>query len=415
MSINTVAVVGLGYIGLPTAAILASKDIKVIGIDVNTHTVDAVNRGDVPFIEPDLAAYVAGAVTHGTLRATSKPEPADAFIVAVPTPFKAGMKPDLSYIEEAAKALAPCLRGGELVVLESTSPPTATAQMAKWILDARPDLSIDGDDGTIVHFAHCPERVLPGRIMIELVMNSRVIGGLTREAGERARELYRVFCQGDILLTDATTAEMTKLAENTFRDINIAFANELASICDRTGVDVWELIALANNHPRVQILRPGPGVGGHCIAVDPWFLIDANPESANLIRAARQTNDAKPRIVVNSIIESVRKYAPQSVALIGLTFKSDVEDTRESPSMRIAEEVATQCDHVQFYLVEPHLDELPPSLARLPNTTLCASIPMTTDLAFELVNHQSVPDETYKRAGNVVSFVRNVDSIGEPS
>jgi len=291
MGISSVVVVGLGYIGLPTAAILASNDVKVVGVDVNPRTVDAVNRGDVPFVEPDLATYVAGAVKQGTLRASGAPEPADAFIVAVPTPFKDDHKPDLSYIESAVRALAPLLYGGELVVLESTSPPGATEQMARWIIEERPDLSLDGADGRPqIHVAHCPERVLPGRVMIELVTNDRIVGGLTPEAAERARELYGIFCQGEILLTDAVTAEMAKLVENSYRDVNIAFANELSLISDKLGIDVWELIRLANHHPRVNILQPGPGVGGHCIAVDPWFIVDADPEQARLIRTAREVN-----------------------------------------------------------------------------------------------------------------------------
>ena len=236
MGINTVEVIGLGYIGLPTAAILASKDVNVVGVDVNSATVEAVNRGDVPFVEPDLAMYVAGAVQQGTLRATDTPEPADAFIIAVPTPFRGDHEPDLSYIEAAAKAVAPQLRGGELLILESTSPPGATRKMAEWVLEVRPDLGLDGVDGRPqIHVAHCPERVLPGRVMIELVTNDRIVGGLTPEAAEMAKELYTIFCQGEILLTDSTTAEMAKLVENSFRDVNIAFANELSLIADLVG------------------------------------------------------------------------------------------------------------------------------------------------------------------------------------
>ncbi|SDS19105.1 UDP-N-acetyl-D-mannosaminuronic acid dehydrogenase [Paraoerskovia marina] len=393
MSISTVAVIGLGYIGLPTAAILASNDVKVIGVDVNTATVDAVNRGDVPFVEPDLATYVAGAVTHGTLRATTTPEPADAFIVAVPTPFTDDMKPDLTYIEAAAKSIAPCLRGGNLVILESTSPPKATERMAAWILEERPDLSLDGTDNRpIIHFAHCPERVLPGRIMVELVTNDRVVGGLTVEAAEVARNLYRVFCQGEILLTDATTAEMTKLAENTFRDVNIAFANELASICEKVDVDVWELIRLANHHPRVEILRPGPGVGGHCIAVDPWFIVDAAPKRARLIRRARKLNDRKPRQVAKTIAHASMQANAQKIALLGLAFKPDIDDLRESPAVQVLENLRT-LSPLPILVIEPHIDRLPNSLAKLSNVQLVTIDGLEhADVVARLVAHHEFDD-----------------------
>ncbi|MDO8149352.1 UDP-N-acetyl-D-mannosamine dehydrogenase [Isoptericola sp. b515] len=371
MEINTVGVVGLGYIGLPTAAILASKDVKVTGMDVNPATVEAVNRGDVPFVEPDLATYVSGAVQLGTLQATATPAPADAFIIAVPTPFRGNHEPDLSYIRAAAEAVAPQLNGGELVVLESTSPPGATQQMADWILAARPDLSLDGSDGrSVIHVAHCPERVLPGRVMIELVTNDRIVGGLTPAAAQHAKELYSVFCQGQILLTDAVTAEMAKLVENSFRDVNIAFANELSLIADRLKIDVWELIELANHHPRVNILRPGPGVGGHCIAVDPWFIVDAAPEQARLIRAAREVNDSKPEWVVDKVIEAVAGIENPTVVALGLSFKKDIDDLRESPARTIVAEVADRLPDGQIQVVEPHVDGLPPELANRRNVGL---------------------------------------------
>ncbi|GAA1731213.1 UDP-N-acetyl-D-mannosamine dehydrogenase [Isoptericola hypogeus] len=373
MELSTVGVVGLGYIGLPTAAILASQDVKVIGVDVNPATVEAINRGDVPFVEPDLATYVAGAVQHGTLRATDVPEPADAFIVAVPTPFAGDHVPDLSYIEAAARSLAPVLRGGELVILESTSPPGATQRMADWILEARPDLSLDGADGRPqIHVAHCPERVLPGRVMIELVTNDRIVGGLTPQAAEIAKGLYAVFCQGEILLTDAVTAETVKLVENSFRDVNIAFANELSLVADRLDVDVWELIRLANHHPRVNILQPGPGVGGHCIAVDPWFIVDAAPEQARLIRTAREVNDAKPQWVVDEIVTAAREVGAATVALFGLAFKPNIDDLRESPARTIAATVADRLPEARVLVTEPHIDALPPELANRRNVELVA-------------------------------------------
>jgi UDP-N-acetyl-D-mannosaminuronic acid dehydrogenase len=371
MGISSVSVIGLGYIGLPTAAILAANGVSVTGVDVSPATVTAVNRGRVPFVEPDLAGYVAEAVSAGKLRAVPTPEPADAYIVAVPTPFMADHKPDLSYIRSAAEALAPTLRGGELVILESTSPPGTTQRMADWILAERPDLSLDGSDGRPrIYVAHCPERVLPGKIMVELVTNDRIIGGITPEAAQRSRDLYQVFCQGEILLTDAATAEAAKLVENSFRDVNIAFANELSLVADRLGIDVWELIRLANHHPRVNILQPGPGVGGHCIAVDPWFLVDAAPQEARLIRTAREVNDAKPRWVLDKVHDAVAGIEAPVVAAYGLAFKPNIDDLRESPAAEIVRELATASPEMTVLAVEPHIDELPAALADLPNVRL---------------------------------------------
>lgn len=390
MEINTVGVIGLGYIGLPTAAILASKDVKVIGVDVKPSNVEAINRGDVPFVEPDLATYVAGAVQQGTLRATDTPEPADAFIIAVPTPFQGDHEPDLSYIESAAKAVAPQLQGGELLILESTSPPGATRKMAEWVLEARPDLSLDGADGRPkIHVAHCPERVLPGRVMIELVTNDRIVGGLTPEAAQMAKDLYAVFCQGEILLTDAVTAEMAKLVENSFRDVNIAFANELSLIADKLDIDVWELIRLANHHPRVNILQPGPGVGGHCIAVDPWFIVDADPEQARLIRTAREVNDSKPQWVIDQVVAAVEGIEAPTIAALGLAFKADIDDLRESPARRIVADLADRIPHAQVVVVEPHIETLPPELANRRNVGLrpLAEASASADVTVVLVDH----------------------------
>jgi UDP-N-acetyl-D-mannosaminuronic acid dehydrogenase len=388
--LESVGVIGLGYIGLPTAAIMASNDITVVGVDVSQETVDAVNRGDVPFVEPDLGAYVSRAVSHGKLRATTTPEPADAFIIAVPTPFKGDHEPDLSYIESAARAIAPVLRGGELIILESTSPPGATQQMADWILGARPDLSIDGSDGRpAIHVAHCPERVLPGRVMIELVANDRIVGGLTREAAERAKRLYEVFCRGAILLTDAVTAEMAKLVENSFRDVNIAFANELSLIADGLDIDVWELIELANHHPRVNILQPGPGVGGHCIAVDPWFIVDAVPDKARLIRTAREVNDDKPAWVLSKVREAVAGRTTTTIAALGLAFKPDIDDLRESPARRIVGDLADEFPEATIAVVEPHIHELPKELANRRNVELVslADAALKSDVLVLLVDH----------------------------
>ncbi|MFC8798177.1 UDP-N-acetyl-D-mannosamine dehydrogenase [Promicromonospora sp. NPDC057138] len=371
MGISKVGVIGLGYIGLPTAAILADSGLSVVGIDVNLDTVDAVNRGEVPFVEPDLAGYVKGAVSAGKLRAVDSPEPAEAFIVAVPTPIGGDHEPDLSYIQAAVKALAPMLAGGELVILESTSPPGTTRQLADWILDERPDLSLDAADGRpVIHVAYCPERVLPGRVMVELVTNDRIMGGLTSEAAERARDLYQVFCQGEILLTDSVTAEMAKLVENSFRDVNIAFANELSVIADRIGIDVWELIRLANRHPRVNILQPGPGVGGHCIAVDPWFIVDAAPEEARLIRTAREVNDAKPRWVLHKVLDAVAGTESPVIAAYGLAFKPNIDDLRESPAVEIVRDMAVTFPHAEVLVVEPHVEAVPDQLAQFDNVRL---------------------------------------------
>lgn len=392
MGISSVAVVGLGYIGLPTAAILASQDVSVLGVDIDRATVDAVNRGDVPFVEPDLATFVAGAVTQGQLVAVSTPSPADAFIVAVPTPFKDGKKPDLSHVRAAAQAIAPHLGGGELVILESTSPPGATQQMADWILEDRPDLSLDGSEGRpVIHVAHCPERVLPGRVMIELVTNDRIVGGLTVEAAERARDLYQVFCQGEILLTDAVTAEMTKLVENSFRDVNIAFANELSVISAELGVDVWELIRLANHHPRVNILQPGPGVGGHCIAVDPWFIVDASPETARLIRTAREVNDAKPQWVIDEVKRAVTSVPQPTIATLGLAFKANIDDLRESPARKIVGRLADEMPDATFLVVEPHIEDLPPDLSDRRNVELVTleDALRRADVSVLLVDHDA--------------------------
>ncbi|WDF32138.1 UDP-N-acetyl-D-mannosamine dehydrogenase [Arthrobacter agilis] len=358
------AVIGLGYIGLPTAAIFAAKGKRVAGVDVKRATVDAVNRGEVPFVEPDMGVVVSGAVSLGNLVAMTEVPHADAFIIAVPTPLAEGKGADLSYLSSAVEALAPKLRGGELVILESTSPPGTTARLAAHLARARPDLwSEHLPAGKKVHIVHSPERVLPGRIMIEMATNDRVIGGLTDEGALRAKKLYEVICQGEILLTDATTAEMTKLVENTFRDVNIAFANELSVICDRLDIDVWRLIELANHHPRVNVLRPGPGVGGHCIAVDPWFIVDAAPEESRLIRTAREVNDAKPFHVVNRVAELLRDRPHATVAALGLTFKANIDDVRESPSMTIVHALASRLPHASILPVDPHVAELPEALA----------------------------------------------------
>ncbi|MBG6085791.1 UDP-N-acetyl-D-mannosamine dehydrogenase [Zhihengliuella flava] len=383
--IKTVAVIGLGYIGLPTAAILATNGVNVVGVDVNPRTVDAVNRGEVPFVEPDLGGHVSQAVTAGTLKASAETPAADAYIVAVPTPFNEDKTADLSYIEAAGEKIAPQLTGDELIILESTSPPGATQHLADHILAARPDLTLDN-----LRVAHCPERVLPGRVMVELVTNDRIVGGITPEAAEAARDLYEKFCEGEILLTDAKTAEMAKLVENSFRDVNIAFANELSVICDKLGINVWELIELANHHPRVNILQPGPGVGGHCIAVDPWFIVSSAPEESKLIHQARLTNDNKPSWVIEQVEKAVATVdGTAKVAVLGLAFKANIDDLRESPSIGIAQRLGAEFGEAQFLIAEPHIEEMPKQLSGLANAQLVATDAAIAeaDIVLLLVDH----------------------------
>ncbi|MCW3765167.1 UDP-N-acetyl-D-mannosamine dehydrogenase [Paenarthrobacter ureafaciens] len=410
-TINRVAVIGLGYIGLPTAAILATNGIEVVGVDVNQNTVDAVNAGQVPFVEPDLAVHVSGAVSQGHLSASTSTPKADAYIVAVPTPFKADRSADLSYIEAAARGIAPQLEGGELLILESTSPPGATEHMARFILDLRPDLSLDGSGSKpAVLVAHCPERVLPGRVMIELVTNDRIVGGMTAEAADKAKHLYAVFCQGEILTTDAVTAEMAKLVENSYRDVNIAFANELSVISDKLGIDVWELIRLANHHPRVNILQPGPGVGGHCIAVDPWFIVAAAPEESRLIRTAREVNDSKPEWVFQKVVAALENLpATAEVSVLGLAFKANIDDLRESPAIEIAAHLSEALADRRINVAEPHVEELPKQLAGRSNVELVSieeSI-QRSDVVVVLVDHDDVKEVAPELlAGKVVIDTR---------
>lgn len=363
MEFETVSVVGLGYIGLPTAAAFAARRKHVIGVDVNQHAVDTINKGAIHIVEPELDMLVHAAVTQGYLRATTVPEPADAFLIAVPTPFADGFRPDLSYIEAASRAVAPVLKKGDLVVLESTSPVGATEQMAAWMAELRPDLTFPQQAGenSDIRIAHCPERVLPGHVIRELVENDRVIGGMTPRCGELARELYQSFVRGECILTDARTAEMCKLTENSFRDVNIAFANELSVICDELDINVWQLIRLANRHPRVSILQPGPGVGGHCIAVDPWFIVDSSPEHARLIRTARTVNDDKPHYVIDRVERAASRFKDPVIACLGLAFKANIDDLRESPALGITHALAERFAG-QVVAVEPNIRKLPETL-----------------------------------------------------
>ena len=387
--LDTVCVIGLGYIGLPTAAVLAQAGKTVIGVDIKQATVDAINAGQVPFVEEGLEAVLAGVVAQGKLSAQLDTPAADAYIVSVPTPFKGDHEADLSYIEAAARGIAPQLKGGELVVLESTAPPGATEYMADVILEARPEFTKEPNLANSLYFSHAPERVLPGRIMIEMVENDRIIGGLTREAAEMNKELYGSFCNGELLLTDARTAEMAKLTENAFRDVNIAFANELSIISERQGIDVWELIELANPHPRVNILQPGPGVGGHCIAVDPWFIVSADREFSNLIRTAREVNDSKPELVLDKVLQKADKFKNPVVAALGIAFKANIDDLRESPSKDIAVALTDRLPEGQVLVVEPNIDELPKEFAGRTNVELAAleDAVNRADIVLVMVDH----------------------------
>ncbi|GAA0339967.1 UDP-N-acetyl-D-mannosamine dehydrogenase VpsB [Bowmanella denitrificans] len=364
MAFERISVIGLGYIGLPTAAVIASRGIEVIGVDVNQKAVDIINAGNIHIVEPDLDMVVRSTVMTGKLRATTQPEPAQAFVVAVPTPFKGdNHEPDLSYIEAASKAIAPVLEKGNLVILESTSPVGATEKMAAWLAQARPDLSFPQQKGeeADIKVAHCPERVLPGYVLQELVSNDRVVGGMTPACSAKAIELYQTFVRGECIVTNARTAELAKLTENSFRDVNIAFANELSLICDKLKINVWELIKLANRHPRVNILNPGPGVGGHCIAVDPWFIVNSCPQEARIIRTAREVNDHKPHYVLEQITKAADQFKHPVIACLGLSFKADIDDLRESPALDIVKALATK-NVGQVLAVEPNIHELPASL-----------------------------------------------------
>ncbi|TAA39583.1 UDP-N-acetyl-D-mannosamine dehydrogenase [Corallincola spongiicola] len=399
MSFETISVIGLGYIGLPTAAMFASRKKKVVGVDVDTLAVETINRGEIHIVEPDLDMLVSAAVQQGHLKAVTTPEPADAFLIAVPTPFKSSSEegipePDLSYIQAAAAAIAPVLKKGDLVILESTSPVGTTELLAEWLAEHRSDFTFPHQVGETadINVAHCPERVLPGKVVTELVQNDRVIGGITKRCSERSVELYRTFVMGECVVTNARTAEMAKLTENSSRDVQIAFANELSMICDDLDINVWELIALANRHPRVDILQPGPGVGGHCIAVDPWFIVSKTPSKAALIHTARKVNDLKPEWVIDKVKIAIADFLQDNpertvqditIACYGLTFKPDIDDLRESPALNIAKTIAS--DHAgEVLAIEPNVEKI--NVDRLKLATIDESL-CKTDIHVMLVDH----------------------------
>ena len=397
MSFETISVIGLGYIGLPTAAAFASRQKQVIGVDVNQHAVDTINKGQIHIVEPDLDKVVKQAVEAGHLKAFTSPQPADAYLIAVPTPFKGEHEPDLAYVEAAARSIAPVLKKGDLVILESTSPVGTTEQMAQWLSEARPDLTFphqQGEDADI-DVAYCPERVLPGQVMVELIRNDRVVGGMNRKSSERASELYKIFLEGECVITNARTAEMCKLTENSFRDVNIAFANELSLICADQDINVWELISLANRHPRVNILQPGPGVGGHCIAVDPWFIVSQNPKQSRLIHTARLVNDGKPIWVIDQVKAAVADCLTETgkraneikIACFGLAFKPNIDDLRESPAMNITQQIANWHSGTT-YAVEPNIHELPTKLKGITELVSTEQALKEADVVLMLVDHQ---------------------------
>ncbi|MEC0094218.1 UDP-N-acetyl-D-mannosamine dehydrogenase [Paenibacillus macquariensis] len=390
-----ICVIGLGYIGLPTASLLAIKGFQVHGVDVDQHAVELISQGEVHIYEPDLDIMVKAAVQSGQLHVSSEPIEADIFIIAVPTPFQEQYKPNISYVHQATMAITPYLRPGNIVILESTSPIGTTERITNWILDARSDLNISESVHAVcdrIYVAHCPERVMPGQILRELVENDRIIGGIDNQSTLRTVEFYKQFVSGKILETNARTAEMAKLTENSFRDVNIAFANELSLICDHLSINVWELIRLANHHPRVNILQPGPGVGGHCIAVDPWFLVDAAPEQAKLIHTARMVNDYKPGYVVERVKERAERFKEPVIACLGLSFKANIDDLRESPSVEIVEHLS-KLGVGRLNVVEPNIQKLPSSL-QLDHVQLMATEEAIrkSDIVLLLVNHDVFHD-----------------------
>jgi UDP-N-acetyl-D-mannosaminuronic acid dehydrogenase len=388
---ENVCVIGLGYVGLPTAAVLASRGVQVLGVDIDENTVGLINKGKVHIVEPDLDILVNGAVLTGKLRAGTRPESSDAFIIAVPTPFTDERKPDLSYVESAVLSLSDVIKKGDLVIIESTCPVGTTDRVSAWLAEARPDLTFPHTAGNEadVNISHSPERVLPGKVLIELVRNDRVIGGISKRCAERTAALYNIAVEGKCLLTNARTAELVKLTENAYRDVNIAFANELSLVSDDLDIDIWEAIELANHHPRVNILSPGPGVGGHCIAVDPWFIVDSAPNSTPLIKAARSVNDGKPQRIIAQVLAAAKKAEISVIACLGLAYKANIDDLRESPAVDITKALAES--GMTIKVVEPHIKTLPKSLEENKNIELTdlTSAVEQSDVILLLTDHDA--------------------------
>lgn len=388
--VKQVCVMGLGYIGLPTATLMASTGLMVHGVDTNPQVVQTLSSGEIHIVEPDLEGLFAKVIHDGSLSIHTAPAPAEVFIIAVPTPINEDKSPNIEYVIAAGEAIAPHLKAGDLVIIESTSPVGTTHALAERLNTRRSDLRfpLHAEDEHDVHLAYCPERVLPGRIIGELMFNDRTIGGITPHCAEKAQAFYRQFVRGQCLITEAKTAELVKLSENAYRDVNIAFANELALVSEHHGLDVREVIKLANHHPRVKVLSPGPGVGGHCIPVDPWFIIHGAPEQSPLMRAAREVNDARPGVIVTRVLEAAQQAGSRSVALLGLSYKPDVDDLRESPAMGIAMRLAAE--PLELYLSEPHIKALPENLAQT-GARFCDALSAISkaDIVLVLVAHQS--------------------------
>jgi UDP-N-acetyl-D-mannosaminuronic acid dehydrogenase len=396
-----ISIIGLGYIGLPTAALLANRGYQVDGVDVVQSTVDTINRGEIHIVEPELDIFVKNAVNSGNLRASLTPKEADVFIIAVPTPFHDGFVPNINYIISATKAISPYIKAGNIVILESTSPVGTTDTMEKVLKES-------GVDTKNIYIAHCPERVLPGHIMRELVENDRIVGGITAEATQKTVEFYKTFVEGEVLSTDAKTAEMAKLTENSFRDTNIAFANELSILCDKFGIDVWELIRLTNRHPRVNVLQPSAGVGGHCIAVDPWFIVHAGGDDAKIIRTAREVNNYKTEWVIEKIKNEALNFENKNgkkakIACMGLAFKPDIDDLRESPALYITERVASE--GLDIMVVEPNIEVLPNTLKEFISVKLVSleNALDSVDIIAVLVKHREFID--LKNEKSILDFV----------
>lgn len=403
--------VGLGYVGLPTAAVLASRGVDVIGVDIDGDRVDEINSGRSPFEEPGLDTLIAKAVESGFLAAAAKPESADAFIVAVPTPVREDRSPDVSYVRAAVEGLAPMLSKGSLVVVESTCPVGTTEQVCEWLSTARPDLTFPHTAGETsdIRVAYCAERILPGNALRELVENDRVIGGVSSSCAEAAKRLYETFVEGVCRVTDVRTAELSKLSENAFRDVNIAFANEISQVCRALGIDPWEMIALANRHPRVDILNPGPGVGGHCIPVDPWFIADAAPSLTPMIQTARRVNDDMPKVIADRVIAACEGTDNPVVVCLGLAYKADASDLRESPSIEVVKRLQGHFEG-RLLVVEPFVSELPAELRGDGKTSLVGIDEglAEADVVVLLTNHSAFLDID----GELLSSKAVVDSRG---